>query len=278
MLGAGLVVAVYLQPLAQPAFRLANQHFEQQVRYADWEKAASDHFTLSYLPEDEPYAQMVLAEAEAVYRAFSERFRFAPQKPVPLVMYGENRQMQERFGWPAAEKASGVYYGGVIYLISPRVLFPETGSAAPPSERELAQWYHHEGPLVHEYTHLYLDMLANSNFPRWYTEGLAQLVEYEMIGYEWVSLDNRLNQQLLYRFDQLHRDFDKLDNVALAYRQAFKWVQCVKQEYGMERLLAFHQQLARQIPFERAWEDVFGQSLEHSFDRWLNEVQKGGCA
>lgn len=275
--GVALVSAVYKLPLAQPAFRQANQLMEQQFRYAGWEKAASDHFILSYLPEDEPYAGLVLAEAETVYREFAKQFRFAPQKPVPLVLYAHHEQMQERFGWPASEKASGVYYGGVIYLLSPRVLLPDTGAASP-GGRELAEWYHHEGPLVHEYTHLYLDMLANNNFPRWYTEGLAQLVEYEMIGYEWVSLDNRLNQQPLYPFDQLHRDFDKLENVALAYRQSFKWVQFMKQVHGEEALVRFHQQLARQIPFERAWEEVFGQSLERSYDIWLNEVRKGGSA
>lgn len=270
-----LVAASSTPALTQPVFRYTHQFIEQQIRYAAWEQDRSEHFRLFYLPDDEPYVPLILQEAEAVYEAFAERFQFVPGPTVPLVLFGDDRQMQERFGWSGHVSASGVYFGGVIYLLSPRTLWPYDHAAALRDGR-LGMRYHREGPLYHEYAHLYLDVLANNNFPRWYTEGLAQLVEYEMIGYEWLGDDNRLNQQPIYTFRQLHDSFDELENVALAYRQAFKWVQFVYSVHGEEKKQAFHRQLAQAVPFARAWRNVFGESPEQSYDRWLEDVRKGG--
>lgn len=260
---------------AQPAFRHVNQWLEQQIRYADWKQARSDHFSIRYLPADEPVVPLVLAEAERVYAWFAEQFQFISDEAVPLILYGEDGQMQERFGWSGEEKASGVYYGGVIYLLSPRVLWPEMPATALKDGR-LAERYHREGPLPHEYAHLYLDAVANSNFPRWYTEGLAQLIEYEWIGYEWLNDDNHLHRQSLYSLRQLNEQFDRLANVALAYRQAFKFVQFMVREHGETSLRAFHRQLAQAVSFERAWQAVFGEPVEQSYGRWLDDVRRGG--
>ncbi len=275
VLGAVLLLAALGPAPWVQAFRHVHPLLEQHVRYADWEQARSEHFRLYYLPEDEPYVPLILAEAEAVYRTFARQFQFVPSRPVPLVLFAHHGQMQQRFGWSAAEKASGVYYGGVIYLLSPRTLWPPDPATAL-EDAQLARRYHEEGPLFHEYTHWYLDAFANNNFPRWYTEGLAQLVEYEMIGYEWLNDNNRLNRRELYTFRQLDASFDRLENVALAYRQAFKFVQFVRQEHGWEQMLAFHRRLAQGIPFSRAWQDVFGESVEQSYDRWREHVRKGG--
>lgn len=236
--------AAFANPaLTQPVFRHVHRWVEEQVVFADWQQACSEHFRLFYLPEDEPYVPLILQEAEAVYGAFAERFRFAPADPLPLVLFADDRQMQERFRWPADEKASGVYFGGVIYVLSPRALWPADHAETLRGGR-LTERYHREGPLVHEYTHWYLDAQANNNFPRWYTEGLAQLVEYELIGYEWRSEANRFDRQPLYTYRQLYEDFDELENVALAYRQTFKWVQDVRRRHGEAKLQAFHVQLA----------------------------------
>jgi hypothetical protein len=85
-----------------------------------------------------------------------------------------------------------------------------------------------------------------------------------------------LNEQPLYALRQLEEEFDRLENVALAYRQAFKWVQFVYREHGEARMRAFHRQLAQSVPFARAWQAVFGESVEQSYVRWRDDVRRGG--
>lgn len=50
---------------------------------------------------------------------------------------------------------------------------------------------------------------------RWFTEGLAQRIEYQVSGYLWIEQDSTLRQKL-YSLDELEKRFDRLSNQPLA--------------------------------------------------------------
>lgn len=272
LLGAFSVKAFHLSPLVQPLFRNTHQWMEE-IRYRDWPKETSEHFMLYYQEADQHDVQLILREAEQIYHHFRESYGFAPQEKVVMVLFPHREGMAQRFGWKEGPSATGVYYGGVIYLLSPSAwLYPAYFTA-----EMRAELFHQQGPLYHEYTHLYLDVLANNNFPRWYTEGLAQWEEYENIGFEWVVPENNLQTQTLYTLEDLTERFDQLDNLALAYRQAFSLVRYMVQREGEEALQELHQRLAERVPFEAAWRQTFGETVRESFDAWML-LAKGGRA
>jgi len=120
----------------------------------------------------------------------------------------------------------GVYWGGAIQLLSPRVWL--SGGAS-------VEEFIHSGPMVHEYTHLVFDYLTSGNYPRWFTEGLAQYVEYRVNHYEWQTPTNNLDGTL-YTMAELEEDFDQLPNQSLAYRQSLAAVRFIAEVYGEDKL------------------------------------------
>jgi hypothetical protein len=77
--------------------------------------------------------------------------------------------------------------------------------------------------------------LARGNYTRWFTEGLAQYVEYKVNNYEWVTANNRLAGKL-YSMNELDGDFDGLSNQALAYRQSLAAVRYIAEVHGEAKL------------------------------------------
>lgn len=231
------------------------------------------HFTMMHPTERKREAQVLLEVAERVYDEFAKKYAPVSDKPIPLVLFPELTDMQERFGWEHVRSATGVYYGGVIYLLSPED-WPNTD--VPPLDEETA-WKQHvyaRGPLAHELAHYYLDQVANGNFPRWFTEAFAQWVEYELHGYEWLVPHNVLYEASLYSYDELEHSFDQLENQALAYRQSFMFYRYMLEVHGSEKMDDFLTQIADRVPFSRAWQIVYDMDEQQLFAEWKTKVNQ----
>lgn len=258
------------QSLAQPVFRGGNQLVETW-RFREMDTAVSMHFMMMYPTELEREAQALLDVAERVYNDFARKNASVSDKPIPLVLFSEQTDMQERFGWEHARSATGVYYGGVIYLLSSE---DWPNADVPPLDEETAwkQYVYAQGPLAHELAHYYLDQVANGNFPRWFTEAFAQWVEYELLGYEWLVPHNVLYEASLYSYDELRHSFDQLENQALAYRQSFMFYRYMLEAYGSEKMDELHAQIADRVPFSRAWQAVYDTDERQLFKEWKTKV------
>ncbi len=143
---------------------------------AGWPKMESEHFVVKYRRGDEESARMVLAEAERVCRPLSEFFGYAPGRKVPVAIYADRAALNRLFGWGNAESAMGVYWAGVL-----RILSPDAWLGGLPAGERLAA-FRERGPVAHEFVHLLVDYKTRGNYPRWLTEGLAQLGEERIAG------------------------------------------------------------------------------------------------
>lgn len=192
------------------------------------------HFVVYYPPGEESAARLVLEAAERVFEPTVQQVGYRPAGRIPVLMHPDRQSIRDVFGWAEGQSATGVYWAGVIRVLSPAVW------VYAPTEEEWAERFRALNPLAHEFTHYLLDYMSGGNYPRWYTEGLAQLVEADVTGYMWLEPASSLRQPL-YTLAELEGDFDALPNQALAYRQSHLLVRYLSErcgEGGLQRLNA----------------------------------------
>lgn len=221
------------------------------------------HFIIRYTPGDADMVAMVAEAAEAAYEPVTSALHYAPGKKTLILMHPDRQAMKQAYGWSGDASAMGFYWGGVIQILSPKAWMKN------PSLNEFIA----TGPLAHEYTHLVLDHMARGNYSRWFTEGLAQYVEYRVNGYEWVTADNRLTGKL-YTMDELDGDFDNLDNQALAYRQSLAAVRYIAEVHGEAKLTQVLTYLTKGEKVNKAIEKSLGMDYD-SYETMVNLWAQG---
>ena len=211
------------QMLLYPLIRQAAQ---AKMNYATRDMAVieTEHLVIKYLPQDAAAVALVTQGAEQAYGPVTRVMGYSPGGKTLIVVYPDRTSLNRTFGWAGDQSAMGVYWGGVIQVLSPRSWFE--GTAA-----EFAR----SGPMVHEYTPLVFDHQTRGNYPRWYTEGLAQYLDYKVNGYEWRTATNSLCGQL-YTMAQLENDFDCLPDQSLAYRESLAAVRYIAVAGGEDAL------------------------------------------
>lgn len=229
---AVLVVAaiVLLMPprLSMLFYPLARQAAQAKMEYEtrNFNVVETTHFTVRYRDDDHAMATLVAEAAEQAYQPVTAMLGRELERKTLIVMYPDRSELRKAFGWSGDENAMGVYWGGVIQVLSPRD-WMQAGVSA----EEFAR----SGPMVHEFTHLVFDHQTRGNYPRWFTEGLAQYAEYRINGYEWLTATNSLSGHL-YSMDELDKQFDDLPNQSLAYRQSLAAVRYIAEVHGEDAL------------------------------------------
>lgn len=244
-------------------YPLVRQAVEFKVNYETRHMAVheTEHFRIKYTEADADTVDMIAEAAEAAYTPVIQELRYAPSGKTLLLVQPNKDELRRAFGWSGNESAMGVYWGGVIQLLSPHVWL---------SGGESVQEFIHSGPMVHEYTHLVFDHLTNGNYPRWFTEGLAQYVEYRANHYEWQTATNKLDGKL-YTMAELDNNFDNLPNQSLAYRQSLAAVRYIGQVHGEEALQDIINQLKTGKSMQKAIQKTLGLdyvAFEHSWQEW----------
>jgi len=234
---------MWVYPLARQAVQLKEEYETRDMLLYE-----TQHFKIKYMQSDADTVEMIATAAEAAYVPVTQELGYAPSGKALLVVQPNKSQLRKAFGWSGNESAMGVYWGGVIQLLSPHAWLKEGATV---------DEFIHSGPMVHEYTHLVFDYLTNGNYPRWFTEGLAQSVEFDVNQYEWHTPTNKLDGTL-YTMAELDRDFDTLPNQSLAYRQSLAAVRYIREVYGKDKLSAMIVGLQK------------GQSMEGIISKTLN--------
>jgi hypothetical protein len=225
------------------------------------------HFIIKYTENDADMADMVAKASEAAYDPVTAALNFAPGGKTLILIYPDRQSMKKAYGWAGDASAMGFYWGGVIQVLSPKAWMKNTQST---------EEFITTGPIAHEYTHLVLDYMARGNYSRWFTEGLAQYMEYRINGYEWITATNQLTGTL-YTMDELTDDFDELPNQALAYRQSLAAVRYIAEVHGEAKLSQVINYLKAGVKVDKAIEKTLGidyATYEMLVNQWAKANMK----
>ncbi|MBM7867821.1 hypothetical protein GTO89_14345 [Heliobacterium gestii] len=182
---------------------------ERDTRH--WHVLEGRHVTFRYCDDDAGLAPAVLRDTERIYPQVTKLVGFDPAIKPLVLLYPDRESFNGVFGWKD-QSAMGVYYAGVVRVLSPRVWSRDDADMA--------------GPMAHELAHLVLDYQTGGNIPRWFTEGVAQEAERRLSG---VSLSQPKGDwaSRLYPFAAMDGDFDSLEDQRMAYRQSLLAVEVI---------------------------------------------------
>ena len=209
------------------------------------------HFIIRYTEPDSKYVDLIINTAEKHYYDIIKDLGYTPKGKSTIIVYNNPDEMNKDFSLAKGENAMGIYLNGVISIESPS-LWISPG-------QDVTKVFQYEGPVVHEFTHLVVDDIANGNYPIWFTEGIALLEEYRQDGYEW-GKDLNYNGAP-YTYEQLKNDFNSLDEM-LAYKRAFQVTKAISDKYGMETIREMLRDLGSGMSIESSFYKETGLRLD----------------
>lgn len=255
-----------------------DQYRRGVMNQPDWLTDESEHFVIFYSPPDSRIAPLILDNAEEIYGPVTRVFglkpgeNVRPGEKIALMVHPDRQSLRSAFGWPEGERALGVYWGGVIRLLSPRVWVGEE------EPRQIGRVFREIGPMAHELSHLVLDYRTGGNYPHWFSEGLAQWTEYSLTGYLWAETGNATESEF-YPYSRLKSEFNRLPDQARAYRESFLLVSYLRDRQGSQGLERFIGRLAEGQSFDQALRQVYGineEALEEALEEAPGEKLEGG--
>jgi hypothetical protein len=232
------------------------------IQTANWPSIEDRHFIVKYQRGDEASARMVLAEAERVYQPLGSYFGYFPDQRVPILVYPDRASLNRTFGWGSDESAMGVYWAGVIRVLSPRAWMGDI----PVSQQQ--QVFQSQGPVAHEYTHLLVDYKTGGNYTRWLTEGLAQYAEETITGGDPPDRERlAVNEPV----NQLDRRFDDPVWQDYSYTVSLDMISDLISNYGSQRIPRLLDALDRGQTMDKAFAQVYGVTFDE-FVKGYNAV------
>lgn len=229
-----------------------------------WQEIDGPNFIVRYQPQDDNTAKMVLNVAEKSYKPVTDSFGFAPRSKTLIVIYPTKESLSRSFGWTADESAMGVYWAGVIRILSPNAWVGETDPA------QFTKVFENEGPVAHELTHLIVDYKTGGNYTRWLTEGIAQYEEAKVTGYH-MDHEKIVSPEELYPLSKMDGGFDNLEDQNLAYYESLQAVRYMVMRYGESSIDKVLTNLGRGRTMDQSFRDVLGVStnqFEKDFKIW----------
>ncbi|MFZ5595926.1 MAG: peptidase MA family metallohydrolase [Bacillota bacterium] len=202
---------------------------QAEYKYRNLSTLEGDHIRVKYQERDSKYAAMVLEASEKFYVPVAEKYGLKTGDKVTVLIYPNKEELNASFGWPSSENAMGVYWAGVIRILSPGAWVEDKSPA------EMREDFINLGPMAHELTHLAVDYATRGNCPRWLTEGLAQMEEYHLTGFRFSYRQGESGGEF-YSLGEMDRTFDELPDQALAYRESLSAVEYIESVYGEGKL------------------------------------------
>jgi len=225
-----------------------------------WQQIEDSIFVVRYRGDVET-ARLVQETSHLFHPQICEDFSFRSGKKILIVVYPSREELNASFGWPASENAMGVYWGGVIRVLAPEAWVRENDPVL------VKQVFQQSGPMAHEMTHLVLDYLARGNYPRWFTEGIAQYVEFKITGF-MLGHEAGILSRGLYPLKKMDRNFDSLPDQTLAYRQSLSAIEYIVTVYGEEGMHNIINNLARGLSFNDSMKRALEINLEQFEKEW----------
>ena len=222
---------------------------KEQELQRRFREAHSKHFVALFeRADDEPVARDVMARLEAAYRRIGQVLGAYPSRTITVVLYTRD-QFDDVTGLAAWSAAA---YDGRIQL-------PMGGALEMPEERDRI--------LSHEFAHAIIGIVGGRTVPAWMSEGLATALEPAAIP----DKDARVVPgRVPLRLSELERGFIRLSSsdAEAAYVSSARAVRLLIERRGMSTIIALLHDLARGIPFARA----FAQRLAMRYEDFAARI------
>jgi hypothetical protein len=230
-------------------------------QFKDFKTCRTPNFNIKYSSPDEESIEILADAAERALKTLGRDFKFSPARRILIVALDRKDDLSENFLWEN-KGAVGVYWADSIRVISPASCVFED--------------YWLDGPIIHELTHYIIDQLAGGNYPKWFTEGLAQYEESIITGRFW--LEDRLSSfHSFYEYRRLTGNFDDLKDQELAYYQSYLMIKALVEDKGFDVINKILRDLSRGRTFERVFMSRINQSPEEYFKKinTIHQKEKG---
>lgn len=172
-------------------------------------------------------------------------FGIYPEPPMIVLLSRAELNRALRGGYSMA--SAGAYHRGVILIGAEEV-----------DER-------FAGTLIHEMGHYYVDIKARGNYPIWYSEGLAQLMELKASDKLWFDAIKE-KDYYMYSIEELSGDFYGLEDQVSAYRQALALVQSLEEFESGQANPNILSELGRGVTFSTALKSHTGLSPKDLYE------------
>ncbi|RKD32096.1 peptidase MA family metallohydrolase [Thermohalobacter berrensis] len=190
----------------------------------EYKKLETKHFTIRYNDGNFETAKLTGEIAEKYYDEVCSMFDYHTTEKSDIIIYNDGKKLMENTRINKDIPPLGVYYGGVINILSPEHWIKD--------KENFAIIYEKKGPVVHEFAHLIVDKITNGNYPMWLTEGIALYTEYKLTGFEW-RRDLKNSRDIT--IEQLNNNFYSI-NQSKAYRKSFVIVNKISKNWGFDKI------------------------------------------
>lgn len=180
----------------------ADEYSVYQAFYAD----------IYFTEQDKDYVDTVANCIDFYAPLLYDDFKLPETPDVTIIIYKDAQDMSDALGLHYTTPPMGIYYGGVINVLSPGQWI-ETGT-----ETYIKERFVREGPLIHELVHLLTDIKTNGNYSIWLTEGISLYYEYKYAAFEWREDLKQASTSI--SIEDLEKNFRNIDE-SIAYRRCF---------------------------------------------------------
>lgn len=175
--------------------------------------------------------------------------------PQPLFIFMDSDTLNDYVGDYNLSSA-GAYQSGVILLG-----LPDNGGLS--------------RTLVHELGHHYVHALARGNYPAWYSEGVAQLMELMFKKSVWFD-GNNFNDYYKYSISDLSGEFYNLPDQVAAYRLSLELVMAIEAIGGGQANIEILRDLGQGKTFSQAIIANTGMDLQTLYNNLGQNKRSGG--
>lgn len=169
---------------------------------------------------------IIRKEFSSVYPPINRLYRFKPPQKIPFIIYKDPLQMQNIIHSPIKQLPMGIYWLGQIHILAPSAWLDG-------DEQEKKCAFELLGPIAHEYTHYIIDYATYGNYPKWFSEGLAQYTEQLLAKLPPYSATALLSEDY-YALEEIEYYFDLLPNQQLVYLEAFLAVLIIIERFSFD--------------------------------------------
>lgn len=183
----------------------------------------SKYVNIYYDKKDEAYTLMIKMMVDTYYPLLLKDFKINQKPQLNIIIHSDKESLMEAINDNSKTVPMGVYYKGIIHILSPRCWTRNK------NEIEIKDEFFKNGPVIHEMTHFVLDLKTNGNYEIWFTEGMALYYEYKYTGFEWEKNLKEAAEKI--SADELKNNFRNIDE-SLAYRKSFDIIKEIAEKNG----------------------------------------------